>query len=556
MSVTLYRKYRPSTFAEVVSQDHIKHALQHEIINGQLAHAYLFSGPRGLGKTTTARLLAKAVNCTNRAKDSAEPCNACDVCNAILANQSLDVIEIDAASHRGINEIRALKDHIGFTPSGATYRVFIIDEVHMLTNEAFNALLKTLEEPPTHALFILATTELHKVPETIKSRCQMFTFSRVNRDQTIQRLEHLAKQEKVKVDADVLARIAHLSGGFLRDAESLLGQILSLGEKNITKETASLMLPASHEEQVRECMLALATREVSNALAIVHAVVDNGGDIYTFAKELLETTRQLLLTHYGASSDGDMWRELAQKFTPEGLVQLATILAEVVTEIPQSYIPTLPLEMAMVAYCGKQAPKDKEQKTNNIQESINQEEIVQGSSSEDVEEEVQESVVSIDTAEEPVLTKEVKNDTNNEHEAPQDGLVAEEEESTEAPAIVGALSLELLRERWNDVISAGRKHNHSISLALKMAHPYKMTEKAIELGCAYAFHLKRLQDDKSIKMIQTVFKELFGESLDVSVVKLTQEQVAEIAPEEVVDEATQTQEVSAALEAFGGQVVG
>ncbi len=540
MSVTLYRKYRPSTFAEVVSQDHIKHVLQSEIINGQLAHAYLFSGPRGLGKTTTARLLAKSVNCENRVKGSAEPCNDCDMCNAIFANQSLDVIEIDAASHRGINEIRALKDHIGFTPAGATYRIFIIDEVHMLTTDAFNALLKTLEEPPEHAMFILATTELHKVPETIKSRCQMFTFNRANREDTVKRLEHIVLQEKVVVEKEVLHRIAQLSGGFLRDAESLLGQVLSLGEKNITKEVAQIILPSSHEEDVREFLTYLSAKDTSSTLTIIHHVVDHGGDIYNFAKEILETIRQLLLTHYGVATDGDMWRELAQKFTPVELTTLAKLLSTVVVEIQRADIPTLPLEIAVVTFVNQE---------DCIQRDIRNSDTLQES-----ETAIENSVDETNPAE-GTLTADRKNVTNKTALVEDSEPIAEQTE-VQAPDKTGTLSLEILRERWNDVISAGRKYNHSISLALKMAHPFKMNGNTIELGCAYAFHLERLKEDKSIKLIKTVFQEIFECSVDVSVCSITQEEVEKLSPHKVVDEKEQVQEVSAALDAFGGQVVG
>jgi len=180
-------------FEDLIDQEIVKQTLQNEIKSGKIAHAYLFTGPRGLGKTTTARLLAKAANCQKRKSNAFEPCNTCDSCQAIIGNRSLDLIEIDAASNRGINDIRQLKEHIGFTPAGSNYRVFIIDEVHMLTPEAFNALLKTLEEPPPHAIFILATTELHKVPDTVISRCQTFTFRKVDEGHLKKRLEKIAK---------------------------------------------------------------------------------------------------------------------------------------------------------------------------------------------------------------------------------------------------------------------------------------------------------------------------------------------------------------------------
>ena len=224
MSNTLYRKYRPQIFAEVISQNHVKTTLANAITMDKVAHAYLFAGPRGIGKTTLARILAKALNCNE--KDKLEPCTKCSSCLEIAEGRSLDLIEIDAASNRGINEIRELREQVRVSPSKEKFKVFIIDEVHMLTNEAFNALLKTLEEPPAHAIFILATTEIHRIPETIISRCQRFDFKKIPIPETVKHLEFLVKQEGIKVEKKVIENIARFSQGYLRDAISMLGQIL------------------------------------------------------------------------------------------------------------------------------------------------------------------------------------------------------------------------------------------------------------------------------------------------------------------------------------------
>ena len=231
MQSTLYRKYRPQTFKEVVGQNHIKTTIQSELESGKIAHAYLFSGPRGLGKTTMARLFAKAVNCLNRKEGESEPCNVCDACKEVIEAKSLDVIEIDAASHTGVDNVREnIINNSRFTPTSRKYKVFIIDEVHMLSTAAFNALLKTLEEPPAHAIFILATTEIHKVPQTIISRCQHFDFRKVSENDIFKRLSLIVTQEGKSVDKSVLESIAYYAEGCIRDAESLLGQILSLDD--------------------------------------------------------------------------------------------------------------------------------------------------------------------------------------------------------------------------------------------------------------------------------------------------------------------------------------
>ncbi len=293
---TLYRKYRPKTFEELTGQNHVRAVLEGELMGGRIAHAYLFSGPRGVGKTSVARIFARALNCTKRGKGKSEPCGTCEACAENLEGRSLDLVEIDAASHTGVDHVREnIIENARFAPVRWAYKVFIIDEVHMLSSSAFNALLKTLEEPPSHALFILATTEIHKVPETIISRCQRFDFKRVPLPEIVGRLKHIAAQEKVKVAPRTFEAIARASEGCPRDAETLLGQVLALDGKEITEEQATLVLPETHRAFVSEFIGLLGLRNAREAVRFVNRLVDDGVELGAFTKETIEALREILL---------------------------------------------------------------------------------------------------------------------------------------------------------------------------------------------------------------------------------------------------------------------
>jgi len=290
------RKWRPQTFEEVVGQTHVARTLTNAIRQGRIAHAYLFSGMRGVGKTTMARILAKSLNCESAVKGpTVTPCQDCPSCRAITAGQSADVIEIDGASNRGIDEVRELREVVKYAPMAGKYRIYIIDEVHMLTKEAFNALLKTLEEPPSHVVFIFATTEDHKIPSTILSRCQHFRFKRITRQEIITQLERIIREEGIRITGPGLGMIAKAADGSLRDALSFLDQGVAYGGKEVSDQDLQVILGAAGRELLLSMVKEILHRQTAEALRRVKELADRGMDYRQFTGELLEYLRHLVM---------------------------------------------------------------------------------------------------------------------------------------------------------------------------------------------------------------------------------------------------------------------
>ncbi len=365
-NLVLYRKYRPQTFAEIIGQEHVVQTLTNAISFGAVSHAYIFSGPRGSGKTTIARLLAKTSNCRDRKPGQFEPCNKCSSCLEIMENRSLDFIEIDAASHRGIDEIRELRDGIKFAPVKEKYKVFVIDECHQLTKEAANALLKTLEEPPNHVIFILATTEIHKMITTIISRCQRFDFRKLTLPEITSRLEFVSAKEGVKFEKSALELIALNSGGSVRDAESLLDQVLAfagdLGKNNEVKiKDIKDLLGIVDIETTGKFVDLLCEKNASGALKLLQEIFEKGYDPQEFAKTLIRYLRQTLILKISmdsaspvliglAKEDQEKMMRQAEKFSQKEIQIALSLFLDAENKMKYSSIPQLPLELATVDF--------------------------------------------------------------------------------------------------------------------------------------------------------------------------------------------------------------
>ena len=351
------RKWRPQNFDDVIGQQHITDTLKNEIQSGRLAHAFLFSGIRGIGKTSAARILAKALNCQSGDTPTAEPCGQCDACLSIRNGTATDVMEIDGASNRKIENIRELRENIKFSPAKLRYKVYIIDEVHMLTKEAFNALLKTLEEPPKHAIFILATTDDHKVPITITSRCQRFSFRSVGLNDMSRALQRITEAENIQIDEQSLLYIAKRSEGSMRDAQSILEQVISYCGKEISREKVSEILGVVGSESIQDVVGAMLSDEPEKILEVVHSLVLQGHDLEQFYKELIEHVRNLLVLKVSPKAEcllensmlgSDVLQAQSASHSFQELQAIFKYLLRMEADVKRSAYPRFTLEMALL----------------------------------------------------------------------------------------------------------------------------------------------------------------------------------------------------------------
>ena len=549
MTNTLYRKYRPQSFSELVGQNHIKITLQNEIESDRIAHAYLFFGPRGIGKTTTARLLAKALNCEKRQKGESEPCNECPACQEVIDGRSLDLVEVDAASHTGVDNVREnIIANSRIAPTKRKHKVFIIDEVHMLSVSAFNALLKTLEEPPEQVIFILATTEVHRVPETIVSRCQRFDFKKVSQDEITTRLNDFCQKEKVKVEEKVLKHIAQNASGSMRDAESMLGQVIALGEKDITEDVASLVLPKSDISEVMLLIKHLVDKSSRESIELVGRLSEEGAQLDQFTKTVIEFLRQMLLAKVKEQSNifeqftlsdkdqqAEVTRLLEMVDVPQVMRWINVFLAAQEGLKEELTIHQLPLELAVLEIC--EGTDLKPQSDSGTGQSAS---------------------LKIAQQQDPALDKKksdkvgaIKKVISKARDKKKEIISVKARKDKKSQQLVSA---EELKEKWPTVLKELKKYNHSLTLTLSVSEIVSVESNILTLGFAYKFYQDRVWEKKNKDTVEKVLKEVYDTKISLKCV--TDENLREKLAEKAGAAATPKEDVvNAALDAFGGEVV-
>ena len=498
----LYRRWRSQNFDEIIAQEHVTRTLQNALRAGRIAHAYLFTGPRGTGKTSTARILAKAVNCL--AEPAERPCNRCARCQAVNEGRDLDLIEIDAASNRGIDEIRDLRDKVAFVPNEGRYKVYVVDEVHMLTTEAFNALLKTLEEPPAHVIFVLATTEPQRIPATILSRCQRFDFRRIPLADLSRKLERISQAEGIRIEPAALEAIARRAGGSFRDAESLLDQLAASGDAEITLERVRELLGGVSAQAVGDLVDAWIAADLAQGLRLINRLIDGGSDARQVHQELIEYLRGLLLLRAG----GD---ERLVNTTPEVLArmrgQLAGLslgrLVEGLKLFSQGEVaargdvrPQLPLELAfaqaVLAASGREEARPQPAPAAEAQASAPRE---------------RRPAAAAAPSRPAAAVAEQGAARNDGAAAATQATAAPAEATPEAP---GGEALARLVECWPRLLQALRERSRPLEALLRSGRPHEVVGNRVVLAMEGNFHRERVMEERNRRLLEDTLQHLLG----------------------------------------------
>ena len=508
----LYRVWRPQTFADVVGQEPITKTLQNALLKQQPSHAYLFSGPRGTGKTSAAKIIAKAVNCEKA--PVAEPCNECDACRGITEGSISDVIEIDAASNNGVDEIRDIRDGVKYAPSSVRYKVYIIDEVHMLSQGAFNALLKTLEEPPEHVLFILATTEPHKIPLTIISRCQRFDFRSIANTAIVGRLEKIVAANDHEADEEALKLIAQAAEGGMRDALSLLDQILSFSEGKISAEDVLSVTGSVSRQFLADVSRAVAERDAAGGIRSVGELIENGKDPLRFLEDLIFYYRDLLLFKTSADLESvferaradDHFRQLAGQMEKTEIYRVIEILNASQQEMKWTNHPRIFLELSIVKLCQAEPEKKSshavasepdaalQRRVKNLEEELSQ---------------LKSQGVPQTSEEQPAKPKQKRRVSSGRGAKIESGKIK---------SLLNEASkqeLHQLRSKWESTMERIRREKVSAHACLIESTPVACSETAFLLAFKYDIHCQMIQDPKNLEVVEKVVSETCGRNMEM-----------------------------------------
>ena len=534
---TLYRKHRPILFSEISGQSNIVQTLCNSIRNNRIGQAYLFTGSRGIGKTTLARIFSKTVNCLKPVKKtgkiSIEPCNKCENCKAIMENKTIDINEIDAASHTGVDNIRQLKEKINLTPSLLKYKIYIIDEVHMLSIGAFNALLKTLEEPPKHAIFILATTELHKIPETIVSRCQRFNFNRLTHEQIIERLKQIAKKEKVKIDNQALEIIATEAEGGMRDAESILNQIIALEDKKITGEEVSQILGASSQNNAIDFIEKLLNDEIKKVLKQINTLQNEGVYLVNFNKTLISILRGLMIHKINPTLDNSALfspenskrlKKIAEENSPKNLIIAINLLQKSLSNIKNNPIPQLPLELASIEFHLYKNP------TANKSENLSADQVEKISKTTPTKKET-----------------EIKKETKAVKQKSQPTKTISKKETPIQKKI--STDFHALLNNWTKILETIKPQSQSIHACLKSCAPAGLKDNTFYIKTNYSFHKNRLNENKNKLAIAKIIGQVNNCKIKVEII--TEDQIKTLG----LGSSKGDDVLNDALQMMGGRVI-
>jgi DNA polymerase III subunit gamma/tau len=512
----LYNKWRGQSFADILGQEHITTTLRNQVKAGRIGHAYLFVGLRGTGKTSTARIMAKAVNCVGQTDDP--PCNHCPICTSLTEGRSTDLIEIDAASNRGIDEIRDLREKVSFSPSECRYKVYVIDEVHMLTKEAFNALLKTLEEPPPHVIFILCTTEPQNLPATVLSRCQRFDFRRGSLDTISKKLQLICEHEGIHITPEALGYIARRATGSYRDAESLLDQLASFGAQEITLPQIQAVLGSAPIQLINTLVGCILGHDLAKGLRVINEALDQGADPREVIGAVLDQLRAITFILAGAEDD------LA--LSPEDLVELRglvrrapTAMRTVVNAIrlfndsvaglKGAARPQVPLELAFIESTlptvAMEAPEPATHEVNALSDQPSGRPLVAATSA--ISDFLRESGTGvaaptpISSTTQTVSSFRIDTQPPTEYKAPA---------GNQPVGSVREITLEQVRQSWPQVLAKVKAQNQQVRALLSSASPVSVRNQEVVLGCGATFHRDKLMEDNKRDVVESALSSVLG----------------------------------------------